>query len=98
MIRAIAAFLIAALSAVAVAQTPPVRVRGTVQKLDNNVLTVKARDGSVVSIKLVDNFVVLGITKAKLADVATGKFIIRSAQNYLDMKVSHRTLCQRSGD
>src|SRR5713101_38724 len=75
MIRAIAAFLIAALSAVAVAQTPPVRVRGTVQKLDNNVLTVKARDGSVVSIKLVDNFVVLGITKAKLADVATGKFI-----------------------
>jgi len=78
-IRTIAAILLAALSVVAVAQTPPanppVRVRGTVEKLDNNVLTVKARDGSVVSIKLADNFVVLGITKAKLADVATGKFI-----------------------
>lgn len=62
-------------TAVAPAQTPPVRVRGTVQKLDNNVLTVRARDKSVVSIKLADNFVVLGITNAKLADVATGKFI-----------------------
>lgn len=62
-------------TSVALAQTPPVRVRGTVQKLANNVLTVKARDGSHVSIKLADNFVVFGIRKAKFADVATGKFI-----------------------
>lgn len=60
---------------VALAKASPVRVRGTVQKLDNNVLTVQARDKSVVSIKLADNFVVLGITNASLADVATGKFI-----------------------
>jgi hypothetical protein len=60
---------------VAPAPTSPVPVRGTVQKLDKNVLSVKARDGSAVSIKLADDFVVLGITNAKLADVAAGKFI-----------------------
>jgi len=60
---------------VAPAPTPPVRVRGTVQKLENNVLTVRSRDKSVVSIKLADDFAVLGITNAKLADVAAGKFI-----------------------
>jgi len=60
---------------VAPAPTPPVRVRGTVQKLENNVLTVRSRDKSVVSIKLADNFAVLGITNANLADVTAGKFI-----------------------
>jgi hypothetical protein len=78
MIRPIAAVLLAALSAVAAAQAPanpPVRIRGTVESLDGQTLTVKARNGESMKVKLADNFVVMGITKASIADIGTGKFI-----------------------
>ncbi len=78
MIRAITALLVAALSAAAIAQAPanpPVRIRGTVEKLDGQMLTVKARNGETMTVKLADNFVVMGIAKASIADVASGKFI-----------------------
>jgi hypothetical protein len=78
MIRAIAALLIAAVSAVAIAQAPanpPVRIRGTVEKLDGQMLTVKSRTGESVNIKLADNYIVVGIAKAGLDDIVSGKFI-----------------------
>src|SRR5713101_9632976 len=74
----LAALLIAALSAVAIAQAPanpPVRIRGTVEKIDGMNLTIKANSGQVMNVKLADNYVVVGIAKASLADVASGKFI-----------------------
>jgi hypothetical protein len=69
--------LLAALSALALAQTPPppARVRGTVEKLDNLVMTVKSRDGGTVSVKLAENYTVVGVSKAKAADIGAGKFI-----------------------
>lgn len=78
MIRSVTALLIAAIAAAAVAQTPPnpsVRIRGTVDKIDGQNLTVKARNGESMTVKLADNFVVMGIAKASLADVESGKFI-----------------------
>ena len=74
----LAASLIAAVSAVAIAQAPanpPVRIRGTVERIDRTNLSVKANDGQSMNVKLADNFVVMGIAKASLADVASGKFI-----------------------
>jgi hypothetical protein len=78
MIRTLAALLIAAVSAVAVAQAPanpPVRIRGTVEKVEGTNLTVKTNDGRSVTIKLADNYTVIGIAKASPADLASGKFI-----------------------
>jgi hypothetical protein len=78
MIRTIAGLLIAAVSAVAIAQAPanpPVRIRGTVEKLDGQMLTVKSRSGESVTIKMADNFMVVGIAKAGLDDITSGKFI-----------------------
>ena len=78
MYRAVAGMLIAAVSALALAQAPanpPVRIRGTVEKIDGQVLTVKAGNGQTVSVKMADNFAVMGIAKAGIADVASGKFI-----------------------
>jgi len=78
MFRTIAALLIAAVSAVAIAQAPanpPVRIRGTVEKIDGTNLTIKANSGQTMNVKLADNYVVVGIAKASLADVASGKFI-----------------------
>jgi hypothetical protein len=78
MIRAIAVLLITAASAVAVAQAPanpPVRIRGTVEKIDGQNLTVKANNGQSMTVKLADNYAVMGIAKASLADIGSGKFI-----------------------
>ena len=74
----LAALLIAAVSAVAIAQAPanpPVRIRGTVEKIDGTNLTIKANNGQSMNVKLADNYAVMGIAKASLADVASGKFI-----------------------
>ncbi len=78
MTRTPTALLIAAVSTVAIAQAPanpPVRLRGTVERIDRTNLTVKTNDGQSMNVKLADNFVVMGIAKASLADVASGKFI-----------------------
>jgi len=78
MFRTIAALLITAVSAAAIAQAPanpPVRIRGTVERIDRTNLTVKTNSGQSMNVKLADNFVVVGIAKASLSDVASGKFI-----------------------
>ncbi len=54
------------------AQAQNVRVRGTIEKLDGNLLTVKSRDGSELKLKLKDNATVRGVVKASLADVNSG--------------------------
>ena len=74
MIRSIAAVVIAAVSTAVLAQTPT-RIRGTVEQVDGNTLTIKARSGEVMKVKVPDNVVVVGITKASIADIASGKFI-----------------------
>lgn len=78
MIRAIAALLITAVSAVALAQAPanpPVRIRGTVEKIDGQILTIKTNSGQSMTVMLADNYVVMGIAKASVADIDSGKFI-----------------------
>ena len=78
MIRATLGLLIAAVATIAVAQAPanpPVRIRGTVEKIDGQMLTVKANNGQSMTVKLADNYMVMGIARASVADVASGKFI-----------------------
>jgi len=54
---------------------PPARIRGTVEKLEGNLLTIKARNGQTMTVKMADNFGVMGVHKASLNDVQSGKFI-----------------------
>jgi len=74
MVRSIAAIVIATVSAAAFAQAPT-RIRGIVEQVDGNTLTVKARSGELMKVKVPDNVVVVGITKASIADIGSGKFI-----------------------
>ncbi len=61
---------------VALAQpAPTVRVRGDVEALDGQTLTVKARDRSQLSVRMAENFTVGGLKRASLADVVAGKFV-----------------------
>ena len=78
MIRAIAALLIAAVTSLALSQAPanpPVRIRGTVEKIDGQMLTIKTAGGQSMTVKLADNYIVMGIAKASMADIDSGKFI-----------------------
>jgi hypothetical protein len=61
-----------------------VRVRGTVENVDGNVLTVKTREGQDVKVKLPDNARVLGIEKASIDDIKQGSYIGVSAMPQTD--------------
>jgi outer membrane lipoprotein SlyB len=54
---------------------PPVRIRGTIDKVDGSMLTIKARDGNTVQVKLADNPRITAMVKATLADIKVGSFI-----------------------
>jgi hypothetical protein len=78
MIRTVAAFLLALVSALAAAQgttQPPVRIRGAVQNLAANVLIVQARGGDSVAVTLADNYTVAGIARADLEEITRGTYI-----------------------
>ena len=56
-------------------QAPPLRVRGTIEKVDGNTLTVKTRAGETATVKLADNVRVAAMLKSSLADIKPGAFI-----------------------
>jgi len=71
-----AAALAAVVSATsAFAQSPPTRIRGQIEKVDGSMLTIKARDGSILNVKLSDDARVTAMTKASVADIKPGSFI-----------------------
>ena len=67
--------LILATSALWAQQAPPLRVRGTIEKVDGDTLTVKARGGETMTVKLADNVRVAAMLKATMADIKAGSFI-----------------------
>ncbi len=67
--------LIVATSTVWAQQAPPLRVRGTIEKVDGDTLTVKTRAGETTTVKLAADARVAAMTKATLADIKTGAFI-----------------------
>jgi len=65
-----------ATSAAFAQQSPPVRVRGTVEAVDGAVLSVKSRDGQTVyKVRLADNAAVRGVIKAALSDIKANSYI-----------------------
>jgi len=70
------AFALMFAASIAAAQAPAaVRVRGTIDSVDGNVLNVKNRDGTVLKVKLADNAPVRTVVKKSLADVKQGTFV-----------------------
>lgn len=71
----LASVLVATSCAIASAQqAPPARIRGTIEKVDGNTLTVKASSGTVM-IKLNENPRITAMVKAQLSDIKPGSFI-----------------------
>jgi len=88
---AIVAVLIGFFIVPALAQTTPtstpIRVRGTVEKLDGQNLTVKSRDGQSLTIALAANVIVSYLTKKTVADIKTGDFVASTGAKGTDGKL-----------
>jgi len=72
-ILAIAALL--ALPPASAQDSPPVRVRGTIERVDGSNMVVKLRDGSELKITLADNAMIVALVKASVADIKPGSFV-----------------------
>ena len=57
------------------AQEPPVRVRGTIDRVEGDVYIVKARGGGELKVKLAEKATVVALTKASLADIKQGDYV-----------------------
>src|SRR5258706_8486054 len=52
-----------------------VRVRGTIERVDGDNLTVKARNGAELNVKLAPNAMIVALIKASPSDIKAGSFI-----------------------
>jgi hypothetical protein len=61
----------------AFAQKPPVpsRVRGAIESIDGDFLTVKSRGGEDVKLRMAGDLKVFGVTRISMADIKVGSFI-----------------------
>jgi hypothetical protein len=70
-----AAGIVLVLSVTAASAQQPLRVRGTIEKVDGNNLVIKTREGTDVNVNLAANATVTGVAKAMLSDVKQNSFI-----------------------
>jgi hypothetical protein len=56
-------------------QAPTVRIRGTIERVEDPTYTVKARDGSEVQLTLPEKPQIAGVVKASLSDIKQGTFV-----------------------
>lgn len=62
-------------------------VRGTVEQLDGQTLTVKSREGAELTIGLAPNFSVSGVAKRSLADIKEGDYVASTSVRGADGKL-----------
>src|SRR5215475_1914303 len=63
------------LASLASAQEAPVRIRGTIEKVEGDTYVVKARDGTELKLKLAANATVVALVPATPADIKQGSYI-----------------------
>ena len=84
------AVFVAALALPAFAQSPPAspptRIRGTVDKLDGQNLTIKSREGQQVMVALAPNVTIGYLVKKSLADIKAGDFVASTSTKGTDGK------------
>ncbi|HZP69441.1 MAG TPA: hypothetical protein VFB29_05805 [Pseudolabrys sp.] len=73
--RTIGAVAIALLVATAAQAQQPGRIRGQIDKADGATYVLKARDGTMLNVKLADDARVSALEKASLADIKNDTFI-----------------------
>jgi hypothetical protein len=69
----LAGALIAGSCSAATAQT--MRMSGTIEKADGNVLSLKSSDGAEVKLTLTEDAMIIAVVKASMADIKEGSFL-----------------------
>jgi hypothetical protein len=54
---------------------PPVRVRGTIERVEGDTFIVKSRDGAELKVGLADKALIVAIVKASLSDIKPNSFV-----------------------
>ncbi len=67
--------VVAVTSAAGAQQPPPVRIRGTIESVDGNLLTLKSGDGAEVKLMLPQGALIVAVVKAALTDIKEGTFL-----------------------
>jgi hypothetical protein len=65
----------------------PTRIRGTIEKLDGQALTVKSREGQTATIALADNVAVAYLVKKNVGDIKPGDYIASTGIKGTDGKL-----------
>jgi len=68
-------------------QSPPTRIRGTVESLDGQTLVVKSREGPLVTVALAPNFAVRSVVPRTLADIKAGDYVASTSVRDRDGKL-----------
>jgi hypothetical protein len=61
-----------------------VRIRGTIEKADGNVLTLRSSDGAELKLTLAENAMIVAVVKASMADIKEGTFLGSAAMPQAD--------------
>lgn len=56
-------------------EAPLMRIRGTIERVDNSIYVIKARDGADLKVTLADKPQIAGLVKASLSDVKQNQFV-----------------------
>jgi hypothetical protein len=72
-----AAVALSLVSTLALAQQQPstVRIRGTIEAVDGQVLTIKTREGTDTKVKMTDDVAVFAVVKTSLSEIKDGSYI-----------------------
>ena len=84
---ALIALLILPAGAQQAPQGTPTRIRGTVEKLDGQALTVQSREGEIVTIALADNVAVAYLVKKNVGDIKPRDYIASTGIKGTDGKL-----------
>jgi hypothetical protein len=76
--------VLAAASLAADAQQQPLRLRGTLEKADGNVLTLKTTDGAEHKLTLAEKAMIVAVVKASMADIKEGTYLGSAAMPQAD--------------
>jgi hypothetical protein len=70
-----AAVAFALMFATAAYAQQPTRIRGQIEKVDNGMLSLKTRDGTMLNVKVADDARVSALVKASLADIKNDSYV-----------------------
>ena len=72
----VAIAMVAASVAYAIAQpSATVRIRGAIEAVDGNVLSIKTREGTDVKVRMTDNVAVFAVIRTELSEIKQGSYI-----------------------